>query len=274
MKFSCLLAGLLVFAFIIGQASSLMVTVVGNSIDTPLVQGYLENFRVEGLGVQTVTAGEFERHKTDPVILILGGQNAPEGVGEIAGGVMNPREKADVLSGRDSKVLVVVPNVWADRQRVMVFAGYGKEQTRSLFAETQGDLLKVLKFNETSMPDNFTTVFSVDVPSLDPSQPFTEVNALQADAIVRQVPDVIVMDVRGAPLYAVGHIPGAINLPEREFEQSLGTLEKDKTYLLYCGGNSQSIRVGNIMSQNGFTRLYRLVDGYMAWRKAGLPKAK
>jgi rhodanese-related sulfurtransferase len=46
------------------------------------------------------------------------------------------------------------------------------------------------------------------------------------------------------------------------------------TYLLYCGGNSQSIRVGTVMSQNGFTKLYRLVDGYVAWRRAGFPREK
>jgi rhodanese-related sulfurtransferase len=277
MKAGHLLIGLLILLYSVStlvQASGTMVTVVGNSIDLPLAESYLENFRNSGFDVQAITAQELLQHKNDSIILILGGQNAPEGIGFIVDGIMTPREKDEVLSNKDAHVLVVAPNLWASKQKVMVFAGYGKEQTRKLFADMQGDLLKVLVFNDSSLPENNTTAVTVDVPPIDSSQPFTEVDANQANSIIQNIPDVVVIDVRGSPLYMAGHIPGAINLPERQFEQSIGTLDKSATYLLYCGGNSQSIRVGTVMSQNGFTHLYRLVDGYMAWRKAGFPKAK
>jgi rhodanese-related sulfurtransferase len=112
------------------------------------------------------------------------------------------------------------------------------------------------------------------VPPLDPSQAFTEVDARQANAIIGENPDVIILDVRAKPYYDVGHIPNAINVPEKEIYGNLGKLEKGETYLLYCGGNSQSINVGNIMHKNGFKNIYRLVDGYAAWRKAGYPREK
>lgn len=138
----------------------------------------------------------------------------------------------------------------------------------------QGDILKSLRFNDSAITENNASTVMASVPTLDVSQPFTEIDAYQANAVIRNIPGVVIIDVRGAPLYAAGHIPGAINMPEREFEQAVSSLDKGVAYLLYCGGNSQSIRVGTVMSQNGFIRLYRLVDGYVAWRKAGFPKEK
>jgi len=250
------------------------ITVLANSIDLPLVQGYIDNYKAAGFIVQTITAQELAAHQNDPTILILGGQNAPEGIGEITSKIMNDREKQQVLSRPDASILINAPNYWTEKQRVLVFAGYGKEQTRKLFGDSQGDLLKTLRFNDNALPENTTTAPTVETPQIDPTQPYTEIDAPQANALIQTTPSITIIDVRGVPLYQAGHIPGAINLPEREFESALGTMDKQATYLIYCGGNSQSIRVSTIMSQNGYTNLYRLVDGYMAWRKAGYPRTK
>ncbi|MDD5111710.1 MAG: rhodanese-like domain-containing protein [Candidatus Altiarchaeota archaeon] len=250
------------------------ITIITNSIDLPLAQGYIETYKTAGYIVQTITAKQLPEHQNDPTILILGGQNAPEGIGEITGKIMNEREKQQAISRPDASVLVNAPNYWTEKQRVLIFAGYGKEQTRKLFGDSQGDLLKTLRFNDNALPENTTTAPTVEAPQIDPTQPYTEIDAQQANALIQTTPGLTIIDVRGVPLYQAGHIPGAINLPEREFESALGTMDKQATYLIYCGGNSQSIRVSTIMSQNGYTRIFRLVDGYMAWRKAGYPRAK
>jgi hypothetical protein len=96
---------LLVMMYSINQASALTVTVLGNSIDLPLAAGYLDSFRAEGFDVQIISAGELPQHKGDSVILILGGQHAPEGVGEIVDGIMTQREKDEALSRPDARVL-------------------------------------------------------------------------------------------------------------------------------------------------------------------------
>ena len=259
--------------FVSADSSAPKMTIIGNSIDLPLVAGYIDNYRAAGVDVQTISAQDLPAHMNDSLILILGGQHAPEGVGGIVDGILTEREKADVLASWDAKVIAILPGIWTPKQKVMVFAGYGKEQTRKLFGEAQGDILKSLRFNDTALPVN-VTIAPVPVPPLDGTQPFTEVNAFEANSIIQTIPGVVVIDVRGTPFYAAGHIPGAINLPEHSLEKTFSSLDPGKTYLLTCGGNSESIAAGNFLSAHGFKSLYRLVDGYIAWRRAGFPREK
>ncbi len=249
------------------------ITVLGNSIDLPLVSGYLDTYMAAGVDVQTISANELPAHKNDPVIMILGGQNSPEGVGEIVGGILNPNEKNDVLSSPNSEVFAIAANLWAAKQKVIVFAGYGKEQTRRLFAGAQADILKSMRFNDSAFAVNYTDT-SATVPLLDGTQPFTDVDAYEANSIIRGISGVLIVDVRGAPFYDAGHIPNAKNIHGRELYTQVDSMDKDVTYLLYCGGNSESIAAGNLMYQKGFKKVYRLVDGYIAWRRAGFPKEK
>ncbi len=263
---------LAVFLFISGAAYAIpSVTVVGNSIDLALSRGYIDNLAASGINVSAITAADLPAHKGDANIMILGGQNAPEGIGPIVGDLLTESEKKQVLASPDAKIVVIIANAWATKQKVMIFAGYEKAETRKAFGDAQGDIMKSLRFNDSLYPQNETTV-TANVPPIDPTQPFTEVSAYEAYAIIQDVPGVEVIDVRGKPLYDNGHIPGAVNMPVREIEGGVDSLAKDKTYLLYCGGNSESINAGNILAANGFKNLYRLVDGYVAWRKAGYAK--
>jgi rhodanese-related sulfurtransferase len=245
---------------------------VGNSIDLPFAASYIETLRGVGIDVATISAAELPAHQSDPRIFILGGQHSPEGVGTIVTGLMTQKEREDTLRP-GAKTLVVLPSIWAQRQMVQIFAGYGKEQTRKLFAEAQGDIIKSIRFNESAYPQNYT-LSTTDVPQLDDTQPYTEVDAYQANAIIGSLPGLEIIDVRGVPFYASGHIPGAVNIQAVKVGDHLSELPRDRTYLLYCGGNSESISAANQLAANGYKKLYRLVDGYMAWRMAGFPKAK
>lgn len=256
----------------LAQAAS-AITVVGNSIDLPLAEGFLDNYLAQGIPVETVSADEFQSHENDSLIMFLGGQNAPEGVGEIVGGILTEREKNELLNEPDARVLAIDSDVWAQGQKVMVFAGHGKEQTRRLFGDSQPDVLKGFRFNDSALPDNVSGP-EVAVPALEPGQQFTELNANQANALMLAEPNIMVVDVRATPFYDAGHVPGAVNIPERKLLDVVDSLDKEKTYLLYCGGNSESIRAGNELSGLGFGRIYRLVDGYVAWRKAGFPRER
>ena len=256
-----------------GAACAQHVTIVANSIDLPFASGFIDNLRIAGVNVQTISASELESHRNDSNIFILGGQNAPEGIGPVASSILNDWEKAQVISQPEARLQVIALNVWAKNQKVRVFAGYEKEQTRLLLSESLSDIVRGMKFNDSTYPQNFTGVI-VPAPQLNPSQPFTEVDANQANAIIKNIPGVVVIDVRGRELYALGHIPGAINMPVRNIAQNLGALDNQKTYLLYCGGNSESILAGNLLHESGFKNIYRIVDGYVAWRKAGYPKEK
>jgi len=270
MKNTILAFGLMILLPVAALAEP-TVTVLANSVDLALSSGYLDNLQASGITVTAITANQLSAHKSDPNILILGGQNAPEGVGAIVASLLTESEKKEVVASPDAKAVVIVPEPWAPNQKVTVFAGYEKEQTRKAFGDAQGDIMKSLRFND-NIPAQGKLDTSGTVPPIDHTQPYTEVTAQQAFAIIKNVADVEVIDVRGKPFYDAGHIPGAVSMDQRTFDQNVDSLDKAKTYLLYCGGNSQSIKVGGIMAQKGFKRLYRLVDGYIAWRKAGYSK--
>ena len=44
----------------------------------------------------------------------------------------------------------------------------------------------------------------------------------------------VVVDVRSAESYKMGHIKGALNIPEAEIASRKGELPSDKTIVLYC----------------------------------------
>jgi len=86
-----------------------------------------------------------------------------------------------------------------------------------------------------------------------------------------QAPPLI--DVRTPGEYRAGHIPGAINIPLKEFEQRFVELSafKDREVVLYCESGMRASHGGRWLESQGFEEL-RFLEGHMsAWRAAGLP---
>ncbi len=48
--------------------------------------------------------------------------------------------------------------------------------------------------------------------------------------------DVVLLDVRPEPEFAVGHLPGALSVPLPLLESRLGDLPRDRTIVAYCRG--------------------------------------
>ena len=86
--------------------------------------------------------------------------------------------------------------------------------------------------------------------------------------------EVIVLDVRPAPEFAAGHIPGAWCVPPGEVQRRLAELPKDTEVVAYCRGPycvyaDDAVRE---LKRNGY-RARRLEDGFPEWKRAGLPVA-
>jgi rhodanese-related sulfurtransferase/DNA-binding transcriptional ArsR family regulator len=83
---------------------------------------------------------------------------------------------------------------------------------------------------------------------------------------------VMVLDVRPGDEYAIGHLPGAVNIPLRELEARLAELTPDREIVAYCRGPYcvLSYEAVALLRGRGF-RVRRLVDGLPEWRSAGLP---
>ena len=83
--------------------------------------------------------------------------------------------------------------------------------------------------------------------------------------------EVVVLDVRPAPEYAGGHLPGALHIPIEELAQRLAELPADREIIAYCRGQycvlaHDAVRLLNL---RGY-RASRAIDGALEWRIAGL----
>jgi rhodanese-related sulfurtransferase/biotin operon repressor len=83
---------------------------------------------------------------------------------------------------------------------------------------------------------------------------------------------VTVLDVRPGDEYAIGHLPGAVNIPLKELEARLAELTPDREIVAYCRGAYcvLSYEAVALLRERGY-RVRRLVDGLPEWRSAGLP---
>jgi rhodanese-related sulfurtransferase len=84
---------------------------------------------------------------------------------------------------------------------------------------------------------------------------------------------IITLDVRTPGEFNEGHIDGAklIDFQSGNFEREIATLDKGKTYAVYCRSGNRSGQAVKIMSDAGFTKLYNLDGGVIDWANAGLP---
>ena len=83
---------------------------------------------------------------------------------------------------------------------------------------------------------------------------------------------VTVLDVRPEDEFALGHVPGAINVPLDRLEDQLATLGSDREVVAYCRGAYCVLSyeaVSKLRSKGIKAR--RLEDGMPEWIAAGLP---
>ena len=84
------------------------------------------------------------------------------------------------------------------------------------------------------------------------------------------------LDARSPADYAAGHIAGAISLPVEEFDdhfpQIAPMLQPDADIVAYCDGQECDLsnRLVARLRELGYHNVRHLVNGWTAWRTAGL----
>jgi hypothetical protein len=138
------MAIMLIFTLLIIQctAQEKHVIVLANDIDWERAQGPdgLVEFLKNKFSIQRIEAAQFEEYNHSPAIVILGGPDAPDGVGEIIKkyGLLTQHEKD--LSRNPccaSRKMFVKKNVFTDSQWIFIFAGATREETQKAHETTE-----------------------------------------------------------------------------------------------------------------------------------------
>ena len=98
--------------------------------------------------------------------------------------------------------------------------------------------------------------------------------AVSREDLVSRLHDglVTVLDVRPEDEFALGHLPGALNIPLAELDRRLAELPANREVIAYCRGPYcvLSFEAVAALRMRGYV-VHRLEDGYPEWKAAGLP---
>ena len=127
-----------------------------------------------------------------------------------------------------------------------------------------------------------STLLSADPPAPAPAAPAAAATTVknvtpdEAEKLLKEKKDVVVLDVRSAAEFEGGHVPGAQNLDfySKDFKEKLAALDKSKSYVVHCAAGSRSSKACALMEQQPFGTVYHMNGGFKAWEAAGKPVAK
>jgi len=97
---------------------------------------------------------------------------------------------------------------------------------------------------------------SLNPTSLTPTQLLSRQNQLK------------IIDVRGWLEYVMGHIPSAERFSRGRI---LKTIDKDQPIALTCLSGHRSAIAAQWLVSQGYSKVYNLQGGLLAWQGAGLP---
>ena len=114
---------------------------------------------------------------------------------------------------------------------------------------------------------------AADAPAFDQYKNIVDLQFMKENAVVPVKDGVLVVDARPSRKYDEGHIPGAINIPDTQFDKMTGKLPEDKGSLLiyYCGGLKCPLSHKSAMKAEalGYTNIKVFAEGEPAWTKDG-----
>lgn len=73
------------------------------------------------------------------------------------------------------------------------------------------------------------------------------------------------VDVRSSGEFALGHIPGAVNVPVDTITTASASWRRDAAVVVYCATGARSYEAARYLAAHGFTKVYNLKAGIVAW---------
>lgn len=86
----------------------------------------------------------------------------------------------------------------------------------------------------------------------------------------------VVLDVREANEYQQGHLANAVHIPLGQLSKRIQELEKfrNQTLVAYCRTGNRSNSAARLLRKQGFSSVFNLAGGIVAWQNANLPVTK
>lgn len=82
---------------------------------------------------------------------------------------------------------------------------------------------------------------------------------------------VLLVDIRSDAEYEAGHIPGAVLIPDAQFDSAAARLLNPRETIFYCSSGMRTRASAPILANAGFGSATCIDGGLQAWRGAGLP---
>jgi hypothetical protein len=139
------------------------IIVLANSIDRSMASPVFAYLQDMGINLVHASARDFNQFKNDDFIVILGGPDAYDGVGEVVQEVL-AEDEADFIRAPGSLEMILKKDVWSKDQIVIVIAGQGRNQTKLAGEEKKEELAKVWKkgeFNGDEILSDFTPIIEI-----------------------------------------------------------------------------------------------------------------
>ncbi|HSS19895.1 MAG TPA: rhodanese-like domain-containing protein [Pyrinomonadaceae bacterium] len=98
-----------------------------------------------------------------------------------------------------------------------------------------------------------------------------QVSVDELNELIKQEPQLQILDVRRRPEFEGGHVPNAVHSPLVSLEQNVSRLafNPQKPTAVICAGGYRSSAATSILEQHGYTNLRNVTGGTSAWVNAG-----
>jgi hypothetical protein len=117
-----------------GLSAGAEVLVVSNSIDSLMANEFLSKLEISRVSSTLTSASDFSIHMRagNRLIIILGGPDAPEGIGELVRDILSQNEQDAIREGRQLMFIKknVYTNLFSHSQKVIIIAGPDRNGTK------------------------------------------------------------------------------------------------------------------------------------------------
>lgn len=102
---------------------------------------------------------------------------------------------------------------------------------------------------------------------------FVTISPQEALQLMKNRPEISILDIRPHIDFKKEHVPGADNLDYNghHFQAKVEKLDKNKEYIIYCKSGVRGGYFMEKMKESGFKGAYNILGGFVAWKVSNLP---